>query len=178
VTYETGMQELQVRKNKGTYYAKSSMVNGVYKVDSDLGQAIDKELDDFRNKKVFDVGFDDPSKVEMHSGGKAYFLSRSGGDWWSNGKKMDAGSVQVFLSRLRDLTASRFVDSGFTSSAIEVAVTSDGGERVEKVSIAKSGNGYIAKRENESALYELGSSSVEALQKAVDDVKPATSPSK
>jgi hypothetical protein len=49
VTAESGTQELQVRKNKADYYAKSSSVEGVYKVPSALGQALDKNVDDFRN---------------------------------------------------------------------------------------------------------------------------------
>src|SRR5260370_21693347 len=80
VTDQSGTQELQVRKSKDTYYAKSSMVDGVYKVDSSLGQALDKGLDDFRNKKLFEISFSDPNKIEMHNGSKAYFLSKSGSD--------------------------------------------------------------------------------------------------
>ncbi|MGB7131446.1 MAG: DUF4340 domain-containing protein, partial [Candidatus Sulfotelmatobacter sp.] len=57
VTDQSGTQELQIRKNKDTYYAKSSVVDGAYKVDPSLGNALDKGLDDFRNKKVFDFGF-------------------------------------------------------------------------------------------------------------------------
>ena len=90
VTDQSGTQELQVRKSKDTYYAKSSMAEGAYKIDSSLGQAVDKGLDDFRNKKLFDFGFNEPTKIEMHSGTQAYFLSKSGPDWWSNGKKMEA----------------------------------------------------------------------------------------
>ena len=178
VTDQSGTQQLQVRKNKGTYYAKSSVVDGAYKVDSSLGQALDKGLDDFRNKKLFDFGFNDPSKIEIHNGSKAVFLTESGSDWWSNGKKMDPGSIQPYISNLRSLAASKFVESGFANPTIEVTVTSDDGKRVEKVSIAKSGGGYIASRENEATLYQLDSSAVDALQKAADDIKPAPSPGK
>ena len=178
VTDQSGTQELQIRKSKDTYYAKSSMVDGVYKVDSSLGQALDKGLDDFRNKKLFDIGFGDPSKIEMHNGSKAYFLSKSGSDWWSNGKKMDAGSVEPYISDLRSLAANKFVESGFANPTIEVTVTSDDGKRVEKVSIAKSGSGYIASRENEPTLYQLDSSAVDQLQKAADDIRPAPTPGK
>ena len=178
VTDQSGTQELQVRKNKDTYYAKSSLVEGAYKVGSDLGQAVDKGLDDFRNKKLFDFGYNDPTKVEMHSGSKAYFLTKGGSDWWSNGKKMDAGSVDPVISDLRDLAASKFVESGFATPAIELTVTSDNGKRVEKVAIAKSGTGYIAKRENEPALYQLDASAVDDLQKSADAIKPATTSAK
>jgi uncharacterized protein DUF4340 len=172
VTDQSGAQELQIRKSKDTYYAKSSVVDGVYKVDSSLGQALDKGLDDFRNKKLFDFGFNDPSKIEMHSGAKAYFLSRGGADWWFNGKKIDTASVQDLVSKLRDLAASKFVASGFANPTIDVAVTSDDNKRVERVSIAKSGASYIAKRENESTLYQLDSSSVDALQQTADHIQP------
>src|SRR6266446_5686976 len=87
----SGAQELQVRKNKDDYYAKSSAVTGVYKVSTGTGTGLEKGLDDFRNKKLFDFAFADPEKIELHNGPKSYFLTRSGGDWWSNGTKMDPG---------------------------------------------------------------------------------------
>jgi hypothetical protein len=163
---------LDIRKNKDSYYAKSSVVAGVYKVDGDLGQAVDKGLDDFRAKKLFDLGYDDPNKIEMHIGAKAYFLTRNGADWWSNGKKMDPASVEEFVGKLRDLAASKFVESGFSSPTIQITLTSDDGKRAENISIAKSGDSYIGKREGEATLYYLDSSSLDALQKSADEIKP------
>jgi hypothetical protein len=181
VTDLSGTHDLQVRKSKDAYYAKSSAVEGTYKVDADLGQALAKGLDDFRNKKLFDFGFNDPNKIEMHSGTKAYSLERgrgTGADWWSNAKKMDAVSVQSYISSLRDLTATGFVDSGFVNPTIEVAVTWDEGKHVEKVYFAKSGNNFIAKRENEPTLYLMDSGAIDTLQKPEDAVKPAAPPNK
>jgi len=105
-------------------------------------------------------------------------IGSSGPDWWSNGKKMDAGSTQDFVSKLRDLTADKFVESGFANPSIDITVTSDEGKRVEKVFISKSGDNSIAKRENESALYQLDASSVEALEKSADGIKPVAAPGK
>jgi len=174
VTDTASTQELQIRKNRDAYYAKSTAVPGIYKVSSDLGRELDKNLDDFRNKKLFDFGYDDPSKVEVHDGAKAYFLTKGGQDWWSaDSKKMESSSVQALVDKIRELSASKFVDSGFASPAIEVNVTSNDGKRIEKVSISKSGDTYIAKRDNEPALYQLDSSSVADLQKVAADVKPA-----
>jgi hypothetical protein len=51
LTGDTGVQTLEVRKNKDNYYAKSSAAEGAYRVDSTLGQALDKKLDDFISKK-------------------------------------------------------------------------------------------------------------------------------
>jgi Domain of unknown function (DUF4340) len=174
VTDAASTQELHVRKVKNDYYAKSSAVSGIYKVGNDLGQSFDKNVDDFRNKKLFDFGFDEPTKVEIHDGAKAYFLTKGGQDWWSaDSKKLEASSAQSLIDKIRELSASKFVDSGFTTPIIELTVTSHEGKRVEKVLISKSGDNYIAKRENEPALYQLDSSAVTDLQKLANEVKPA-----
>jgi len=178
VTDVSGTQELQVRKNKDDYYAKSSEVMGVYKISSGTGTGLDKGLDDFRNRKLFDFGFAEPEKIEIHDGSKSYFLTRSGSDWWSNGTKMDAGTVSALVDKVRDLSASKFMETGFAASVLDVTVTSDGGKRVEKVMISKNGDNYMAKRENEPALYELNASAISELQKTAADLKPAPSPTK
>jgi Domain of unknown function (DUF4340) len=176
VTTAAGSQELQVRKGKSDYYAKSSAVAGVYKVANDLGTGLDKSLDDFRNKKLFDFGFDEPNKIDMHDGSKTYSLMKGGQDWWANGKKMDDASVQAFIDKFRDLAASKFIDSGFTTPLIDLTVASNEGKRTEKILIAKSGDTYIAKRDGEPSLYQVDAKSVEDLQKAAADVKLAPAP--
>jgi Domain of unknown function (DUF4340) len=174
VTDSAATQELQIRKSKDDYYAKSSAIPGVYKLPSDAGQGLDKDLDDFRNKKLFDFGFDEPGKVEIHGGAKAYFLTKGGQDWWSaDGKKVDAAGAQSLIDKIRELSASKFLDTGFTTPVMEVTVTSNDGKRVEKVLISRSADNYIAKRENEPALYQLDSSAVADLQKFAADLKPA-----
>jgi hypothetical protein len=179
VTDTASTQELQIRKSKDDYYAKSTAIPGIYKVSADLGKELDKTVDDFRNKKLFDFGYDDPNKIELHDGAKVYFLTKGGQDWWSaDSKKMESSSVQALVDKIRELSASKFVDSGFTSPALEVTVTSSDGKRVEKVLISKSGDTYIAKRDNEPALYQLDSSSVADLQKVAANVKPAPPPAK
>ena len=178
LTDESSTEQLQVRKNGDTYYAKSSIVEGAYKIDSALGDAVSKKLEDFRNKKLFDFGYADPTKLEIHSGPKSYFLVRNGEDWWDNGKKTDADSVGAVVSNLRDLSADKFVDSGFTAPAFEIIVASDDGKRVEKVSISKSGSNYIAKRDNDPTLYDVPSSSIDGLQKSLDGIKQAAPPTK
>ena len=174
VTDPSGTQQLEVRKVKDDYYAKSSAVDGVHKVTTELGTALDKGLDDFRNKKLFDFGFSDPNKIEMRDNGKTYAFQKSSEDWFASGKKMDSVSVQSFIDKLRDLTASKFDDSGtFGTPILDVTVTSNDGKRIEKVLISKQGSDCIAKRENEPALYGLDSKNVDDLSKAASDVKPA-----
>ena len=172
VTDSGGNQTLDVRKKGDNYYAKSSVVAGIYKVSADTGKALDKGLDDFRNKKLFDFGFSDPSSLVIQ--GMAY--TKSGDKWMSGSKTMDNTSVQNVVDKLRDLTATKFADSGGGEKVFEADVTSNNGKRIEKVSITKQGDQYFAKRENEPAIYVLDSKAVDELQKAASGVKEAAAP--
>ena len=177
VTALNGTQTLEVRKNKNDYLAKSSALPGVYKVENKVGTSVDKKLDDFLNKKVFDFGYADPDKMEVHDGAKSYFFTRAGTDWWgADGKKLDLDSVDALLERIRDLSASKYPASGFNNPQIQLVVTSNDKKRTEKVQIAKSGDGYIAKREDEPELYEISATDVDNLQKAAAAVKVAPPP--
>jgi hypothetical protein len=178
ITAPSGTQQIDVRKSKDDYYAKSCVVDGVYKVGADLGHAVEESLDDFRNKKLFDFGFADPARIEIQNGAKTYAFTRKGEDWHFNNAKLDRVTVQSLLSDLRNLAASKFVDSGFVSSSVKVTVTSEDGKRIETVLISRSGNRSIARRENEPAQYELEPAAVDELLKATEEVKPATPPHK
>lgn len=174
VTDSSGTQTLEVRKDKDkNYWAKSSVVEGVHKVTAELGDGLDKSLDDFRNKKLFDFGFSAPNKLEIQQGAKTASYQKSGEKWMSGSTEMDSTSVNAFIDKARDLSATKFVDSGFTKPEIELTVTSNDGKRVEKVSISKNGNDYFAKRENEPAIYELDAKTVQDLQQAANDIKTA-----
>jgi hypothetical protein len=171
-------QQIEIRKNKDNYYARSSAVEGTYKVTNELGEGLDKTIEDFRNKKLFDFAFSDPSKIEVRQGEAPRVFQKSGENWTSGGKQMDSTSVQAMVDRLRDLSAVKFAEQGFTTPIFEATVTSNEGKRVEKVLISKNGERYLAKRENEAALYELDGKAVEELQRAVADVKEPPPPKK
>jgi hypothetical protein len=177
VTGASGTQTLEVRKNKDDYYAKSSAVDGVYKVANTLGTSLDKSLDDFRNKKLFTFGYTDPSKIELHDGAKAYFFTHSSSGWWGpDGKQLDSATVSPLLDKLRDLAATKFPASGFAKPEISITVISNDGKSTDQVAIAKAGDNYIAKRAGEPALYELGYPAVAAIQEAAVNVKTAPPP--
>ena len=172
VTTDSGTQQIEVRKNKDDYYAKASVTEGIFKVAADLGQALDKKLDDFRNKKLFDFGAGDPSKIEIHDGSKIYVLSKSGDDWpAADGKKYEKAGMDAIISKLRDLQASEFADSGFGTAALQITITSADGKRTEKVSLSKGAKNTLARREGESSLYVLDANSIEDIQKLLSELK-------
>lgn len=172
VTDATATQQLEVRRDKDkNTYARSSVVAGVFKVSNDLGDALDKSLADFRNKKLFDFGFSDPTKLEVRDGQKQSAFEKSGEKWMSGGKQMDPAGINGLVDKLRDLSAIRFVDSGVTAPVFEAAVTSNDGKRVERVLISKQGPSCFAQRAGEPSVYELDAKTVEYLQKALADIK-------
>jgi hypothetical protein len=174
VTDAAATQTLEVRKNKDAYYARASAVKGTFKVTPELGAGLDKSLDDFRNKKLFDFGFSDPTKIEIHNGAVTSAYVKSGSDWKSNGKTMDSASVQSVIDQLRDLAAAKFVETGFTVPTLDISVTSNDGKRVEKVEFSKTSDGYIARRASEPALYQLASNSVDDILKGIKEIKEST----
>jgi hypothetical protein len=86
---------------------------------------------------------------------------------------MEPGTVLALIDKIRDLSAAKFPEAGFASTAMDLTVISDGGKRVEKILLSRNGDNYEAKRENEPTLYELNASSVSELQKSATDLKPA-----
>jgi len=177
VTDESGSQELQVResqvgKTEHAYYAKSSAVAGIYKISADSGKNFDKTLNDFRNKKLFEFGFSDPSALEV----KGVTYTKSGDKWMNGSKAMDNTSVQNLIDKLRDLSSSSFDQPGGGSAVLDVAVTSNQGKRTEKVSITKMGDKYFAKRQDDPSIYGVDAMVVDDLQKAVSGLKEAAPP--
>jgi len=159
VTDNKGTMQIEVRAGKEKdYYAKSSAVEGVFKTTTELGEALAKGLDDFRNKKPFEFGFAQPDSVEVKQDGVTYHFTKAGTDWKKDGKNIDPGSVQQLLDRLRELTATKFAASASGAPFAEYTVGK------EKVIVNKQGDAYYARRANESEVFVLDS-------KAVTEVK-------
>ena len=178
VTDAAGTQQLEVRKTgDDDYYAASSIVDGVYKITNTVGEGLDKGLDDLRNKKLFDFGWNDPIKIEIRDGDQTAVYDRSDEAWTLAGKEMDSLTVRALIDELRDLSASGFPETGFSEPVFEAKITSNDGARVEKVLISSNGaDNYFAIRENEPAVYKMDAADVEALRQAANNVKEHQEP--
>ncbi|HSW48877.1 MAG TPA: DUF4340 domain-containing protein [Bryobacteraceae bacterium] len=172
VTDASGAQVLEVRRDKEkNYYARGSAAEGVHKVTSDLGEALEEGLDDFRNRKVFDFGFSDPTKVEIRDGARQATYVKETDKWMSGSTQMDAATVNVLMDKLRDLAAIKFADTAPAPAVFEAAVTWNGGKRTEKVLVSRQGARCFARRENEPSVYELDPKALEEIQKAFGEIK-------
>jgi len=171
VTDNSGPETLEVRKAKdNSYYAKSSAAEGFYKLQgSDLGDGLSKTADDFRNKKLFDFGFTDPTRLEIN--GIAY--QKSGDKWMSGSKQEDSSTVQTVIDKLRDLSAFKFADKPAGTLTDTISVTYGNNHKTEKVTINQSGNEYYTQREGDPSVYVIGADPMNELQKAIGAIKPA-----
>ena len=171
----SGPQVLTLRKTKdNAFYARSSVTEGTWKVAGDLGDSLkDKELASFRNKKLFDFGFNDPGKVEIN--GAAY--QKSSDKWTGPTGQVDPTTIQIVIDRLRDLSASSFSDKPAAGTpALTLAVTAGDKNKVEKVTAVKVGETLSAQREGDPEGYILDSKTVDELQKAIAGIKPFQAP--
>ena len=175
VTDASGTQQIEVKKNykENIYFAKSSNVPGLHKLPEEIGQGFEKNLDSFRNKKLFDFGFNEISKVEIRFGSDSGTLQKSGSEWKKNGQTMDVVSVQNLIDKLRDLAALSFAEKAPAATDIDIRVYWADGKRTEHVTLGKAGDGFYAgQREGEPATYVVAEGVVQALQTAWKDVKP------
>ena len=174
VTDANGTQQLEVRKAGELFYAKSSVVEGVHKVQADLATALAKSVTDYRNKKLFDFGFTDPQKLEMKVGGKSKACGKNGEKWICDGKEVKPETVSGFVDKIRDLSAKQFAEnpSKLTSADIEVTVSTTDAKKTETVRIA----GNAGARGDEPAFYELDPANVEAIKQAFDAIKEPEKP--
>ncbi len=176
-TDNLGTQTVEIHKSKdkdGGYYAKTTAVAGFYKVSGDVGDSLGKSAEDYRNKKLFDFGFNDPTKLEIN--GMTY--QKSGDKWTSGSTAYEAGTVQMVIDKLRDLSASKFSTTMAGTQALTVAITSGDNHRYEKVAINKDGAAYDAQRNGEPAVYVIEAKDMDDLQKAISGIKQQAPPKK
>jgi len=111
-------------------YAKSSVVDGVYKANIDLGDAVDKGADDFRNKEGVRLRLQRPEQGRPER--RTY--TKEGDKWKSGGKVMDNTTVQNLDRQItRSEAPPKFAEKSRRSPIFEATVTSNGGKRAEKV---------------------------------------------
>lgn len=183
ITDGSGTHELVVAQDEDDYFARSSDQKGVYAVSSTLGGSLDKQLADFRSKKLFDFGFADPARIEVRAGADAVAIVRSDGQWSlesGGGRELEGERVQTLLDRLRNLTATEFPSDiaaeqaryGLDAPAIEAAVTADEeGAEAERVRISSAETAAVyAARDGEPTTYQVEQAAVQNIERSVADI--------
>ncbi len=180
---EAGAHTLTIAKsNDDSYYAKSSDLGGVYEVSSTMAEGLDKPLDDFRNKKLFDFGFKEIAALDLRDGDTRLRVEKKDEKWVlsSEGdRELDSEKVQTVIDSLRSLAATGFPSDdaadqsqyGLDQPAIEAEVTVAGDESSEKVLISAVSNQRVyTARENQPTTYEVEKSAAEEIRRAIQEL--------
>lgn len=173
LTSASGTDTLEVRKSKTDGYAKSSAAQGVWKIDSSLAGTLDRSVDAYRNKQLFDFGFTDPNRIDYHAGTTSVSLERKGTGWYENGQKMDTASASALVDAVRGLSASKFVESGYSKPDMDLTVVSNDGKDTATAHFQKTPDGAIAKRDDSPGLYFFDSTTMKSVETAISGLKPA-----
>lgn len=173
LTSASGTDTLEVRKLKTDDYAKSSATEGAWKIEPSLADTLGRGVDAYRNKQLFDFGFTDPNRIDYHAGSTSVSLERKATDWYSNGKKMDMASASALVDAIRGLSASKFVDSGYSKPDMDLTVVGNDGKDTATAHFHKTPDGAIAERDDSPGLYFFDSTTMNNLETAISGLKPA-----
>jgi hypothetical protein len=172
ITDANGTQTLEVKKTKdNTYLAKGSGTEGIHTVSEELGSGLDKAADEFRNKKLFDFGYDDVERVEVQKDGKTTVLEKKGDDWHLGGKKADAASVTPVIDQARMMQAMKFVKKAMGAPTMTITLKAKSSKTPEKVLISANGNFRYAQREGEATEYEIDPKIISDFEAALGAIK-------
>ena len=178
-----GAHTLTIAHVGDLYYAKSSDQPGVYEISSTTAESLNKNIDDLRNKKLFDFGFSAISKLQVRTGGQSAAITKKDDKWLlSSGgdRELDSEKVQTLIDSLRNLTAIAFPSEsagdhgryGLTAPAIEAEVQESAeGKAPEKVVVSDPAKDRVyAARVGEGTVYELEKAPAEEIGRALDAV--------
>ena len=181
---EAGAHTLTVAKsNDDSYYAKSSDLGGVYEVSSTMAEGLDKPLEDFRNKKLFDFGFKEITALDLRDDDTRLRVEKKDNKWVlsSEGEReLDSEKVQTVIDSLRSLAAASFPSDdaadqskyGLDQPTIEAEVTVAEGGSSERVLISAVSNDRVyAARQGQPTTYEVEKSAAEEIQRAIQELR-------
>ncbi|MDX2267958.1 MAG: DUF4340 domain-containing protein [Bryobacter sp.] len=172
ITDASGAMKLEVRKTKeDKYLAKSTEHEAAYELEEEIAKTLTKDLEEYRNKKLFTFGFDDIDRVEVKKDGKTTLLEKKGSDWQLSGKKADAATVQPVVDQLRAMAALKFAKQKMTTAFLEIQTRREGTNSTETVLVSKDGNFYFAQRKGEATEYEMDPQVIRDFESALGAVK-------
>ncbi len=188
VVDESGAHTLTIAKGQDDkYHAKSSdLPGGVYEVSSTLAEGLDKPLADFRNKKLFGFGFEDPVSVKVRDGETRIAIEKKDDKWILTShedRELESAKVQSLLDDLRGLRAKEFTSDeeadqenyGLNQPALEAEVVQADDKGTEKAIITSlSGEKVYAAIPGQPSTYEIEKSDAESLRSNIEELlKPA-----
>ncbi|MEQ1757761.1 MAG: DUF4340 domain-containing protein [Vicinamibacterales bacterium] len=170
------------RTDNAETYARDLSKPAIVMVAPTIVADLNKTVNDFRRKELFDLRTFSATRVEITRGSEKIVLDKAtadGKETWKNaaGKEVDAVKVNDLLTRLSNIRAQSFEDS--TDSALKtpaLVVAAQFGEnkdenRSETVTLARSGESLVGSRPDEPGTLKIEGTPLDDILKAVDALK-------
>ncbi len=112
-------------------YLRLENENEVYVADNFMGMSISTDSNGFRNKKLLSLTTNDISEIKFsYPADSSFVLSKMDSVWSIHGNKVDSTATASYLSGLRNITNSNFVDdvpaSALVSPTVSMAIKRNG----------------------------------------------------
>jgi len=178
---------LTVARSGDDYFASTTDMEGVFAVSTVFAESLDKDLEELRDKKLFDFGFDPVLEIEIRDAGAVSTIRKADQDWVlsSDGARvLNSEAVQTLIDSLRNLAAVEFVSDrrgdqagrGLGSPVLTASVTS-GEDATETVILTEpAADRVFAAREGEPTTYRLERTQAEEVRRALASILEPSSP--
>ena len=171
------------RTDNAETYARDAARPMVVMVAPTIVSDLNKPLNDFRRKDLFDSRSFSAKRIEFKRGSETLAFERTtvnDKDVWKNAaaKEVDTAKVEDLLTKLANLRIQSFedrVDPALRTPALTVTAQfgqSKGENRTETVTLARSGTSTVASRPDEPGAFKVeGATALDDLTKALDALK-------
>jgi len=175
---------------EGVVYAKDQSRPAVITIDASLVGDVTKDIGEYRQKDLFDARAFNSTRLEVTRNGqtsvfeKTKTKNKEGQDeekWKQStptARDVDQSTVDNLISAITAARATSFVDTAANTGPdklakpeLAIAITSDGGKRVEKVTLARSGADGYATREGEAGTAKVDAATIDNIIKSLDGIK-------
>ncbi len=172
---------------EGAVYAKDQSRPAVITIDATLVADVAKDVSEYRQKDLFDGRAFNSTRLEVTRNGqtavfeKTKTKNKEGQDeekWKQSAptaRDVDQTTVDNLISAVTAAQATSFVDSaaktGLDKPELVIALTSDGGKRVQKVTLARSGTDGYGTREGEAGIAKVDAATIDNIIKSLEAIK-------
>ena len=175
--------ELGKEADTGSVWARDPSKAAVFSINNGVAMELQKKVDDFRRKEVFDFRPYNTTRFEITRGKDTRAFERVKGtgenavDTWKQvapaAKTVDSSNFEGALLDFSNLRAESFVATagaatGHTSPAAVIMVKFEDGKKDERVVIGTAGSGVFATRADQPGALKIEAATYEAAMKKLD----------
>ena len=175
---------------EGVVYAKDRSRPAVITVEATLVGDVTKDAGEYRQKEFFDGRAFNATRLEVTRNGQASVFEKTktknkeGQDeekWKQSAptaRDVDQSTVDNLISAVTAARATSFVDGAaktdldkLAKPELVIALTSDDGKRVEKVTLSRSGGEGYGARDGEPGLAKVDAATIDNIAKSLEGIK-------